>query len=78
MAMKLIRPLIFMMVLTALVGCTDQKAEAETAKQEAAAKAQAEAAKTEMQKLPQTFKPRHDRKLTPSKDTDAGKVEPKK
>jgi hypothetical protein len=48
-----------------LTGCTDRKAEQQRAADEAAAKARAENARKEMEKLPETFKPRYNKKLEP-------------
>lgn len=49
----------------ALTGCTDRRAEQQRAADEAAAKARAENARKEMEKLPETFKPRYNKKLEP-------------
>ena len=49
----------------ALTACTDHKAEQQRAADEAAAKARAENARKEMEKLPETFKPRYNKKLEP-------------
>lgn len=51
--------------LCALTACTDRKAEQQKAADEAAAKARAENARKEMEKLPETFKPRYNKKLEP-------------
>jgi hypothetical protein len=57
-------------IITALVsGCTDQKAQKDKARQDADAKARAEAAKKEMQTLPEAFKPRYNRKLDQTTET---------
>jgi hypothetical protein len=45
--------------LLAGTGCTDKKAEAEEARQEAEAKARADAAKKEMETLPKVFRNRN-------------------
>jgi hypothetical protein len=47
-----------------LTACTDRKAEQQRAADEAA-KARAENARKEMEKLPETFKPRYNKKLEP-------------
>jgi hypothetical protein len=48
-----------------LTACTDRRAEQQRAADEAAAKARAENARKEMEKLPETFKPRYNKKLEP-------------
>lgn len=57
-----------------LAGCTDKKAAEDKARQEAEAKARADAAKKEMQTLPETFKPRYNKRL----DQNPAKTEPDK
>jgi hypothetical protein len=49
----------------ALTACTDRKAEQQRAADEEATKARAENARKEMEKLPETFKPRYNKKLEP-------------
>ena len=61
-AMKTIHPLFLFLIGAALAGCTDKKAVEEKARHEAEAKARAEAARKEMQTLPQVFRPRYDGK----------------
>lgn len=53
--MKSILPLALSAILTALVGCAKDRKDAEKTKQESASKAHAEAAKKEMQTLPEVF-----------------------
>lgn len=69
--MKMIYPTILFLVLSLLVGCADKKAEEEKARQEAEAKARADAARKEMRAMPETFKPRYNKKLEPA-DAKAG------
>ncbi len=58
-------------------GCTDQKAEARRAKDEAEAKARAEAARKEMDALPKAFKSRDFfKKNEPEKKPDAAAEKP--
>ncbi len=73
--MKTINPFIFTIFFVLASGCTDKAKEAEKAKQDADAKARADAAKKEMQTLPQTFKPRYNKKLD-STDQKAGTETP--
>lgn len=63
--------LLILILLGALVtaGCADKKAFEEKARQDADAKARAEAARKEMQTLPQAFRPRYNKKLEPDKAT---------
>lgn len=71
--MKIV-PYIVLSAVIALAGCTDKNAEANKARQEAEAKARADAAKKEMQTLPEAFKPRYNKRL----DQNAPKPEPEK
>ena len=71
--MKIVPYIVFSAVIS-LAGCTDKKAEADKARQEAEAKARAEAAKKEMQTLPEAFKPRYNKRL----DEGATKTDPEK
>ena len=48
-----------------LAGCTDRKTEQQMTAADAAAKARADNARKEMEKLPATFKPRYNKKLEP-------------
>ena len=61
-------------VVVCLSGCTDKKLAEDNARQEVEAKARAEAAKKEMQTLPETFKPRYNKRL----DQNPPKPEPDK
>jgi len=57
------------LVLTAVVslaGCTDTEAAKRKEREDAEAKARAEAARKEMERLPETFRPRYNKKLEPS------------
>ena len=49
----------------ALSGCADSRQADAAAKEEADAQLRAEAAKKEMKELPETFRPRHNKKLEP-------------
>lgn len=60
--MKISLYILFTITLLAS-GCTDGNEKEAKAKQEADAKARADAAKKEMQTLPQAFKPRYNQKL---------------
>jgi hypothetical protein len=53
--MKTVPTFVFFLVVAVATGCTDKAKEAEKAKQDAAAKARADAAKKEMQALPTVF-----------------------
>lgn len=59
-------------------GCTDREAEARRAKEEAAAKARAEAARKEMDAMPKAFKSRdYFKKNEPEKTSDPVPEKPK-
>ncbi len=60
--MKTICPLFFFLIGAAVAGCADKKAAEEKARRDADAKARADAARKEMQTLPQVFRPRYDGK----------------
>lgn len=51
--------------VSCLTGCTDRKTEQLTAADNAASTARAENARKEMEKLPETFKPRYNKKIEP-------------
>lgn len=58
-------------------GCTDRKAEVRRAKEEAESKARAEAARKEMDALPEAFKSRdYFKKNEPEKKPDTGPKKP--
>lgn len=65
---------IVLLTVVFLTGCTDKKAAEDKARQEAEAKARADAAKKEMQTLPEAFKPRYNKRL----DQSPPKTEPDK
>lgn len=73
-------PLVLIVIAVLLSGCTDRSKEAEKAKEEAAAKAHADAAKKEMQTLPQAFStPDYYKKNErPESSSSAAKSEPTK
>lgn len=56
-------PYILFIITVLVSGCADKKATEDKARQDADAKARADAAKKEMQTLPEAFKPRYNRKL---------------
>lgn len=56
-------PLILILVALNASGCSDKAASENKAREEADAKARAEAAKKEMKDLPEAFKPRYNKKL---------------
>lgn len=69
----MLKNLIFVGILVALfsAGCTDREAAAKRAKEEAEAKARAEAARKEMEALPKAFKSRdYFKKNEPEKKSD--------
>jgi len=55
-------------------GCSDKTAAETKTREEADAKARADAAKKEMKTLPETFKPRYNRKLDEPKAEEAAPV----
>lgn len=59
---------LYILFITTLLatGCSERNQQEMKAKQDADAKARADAAKKEMQTLPQTFKPRYNKKLDQS------------
>jgi hypothetical protein len=67
--MKMIYPFVFLLTVTMVGnGCADKKAAEEKARQDAEAKARADAAKKEMQTLPQAFRPNYyGKRLEPEK-----------
>lgn len=65
---------IVLFAVISLTGCADKKAAEDKARQEAEAKARADAAKKEMQALPEAFKPRYNKRL----DQNPPKTEPDK
>ncbi len=70
--MKIARHVALFAIIS-LAGCTDRKAAEDNARLEAEAKARAEAAKKEMQTLPEAFKPRYNKRLDqnpPKAETD--------
>ncbi len=70
-------PIGLTIVACALTGCTDRKAQQENVRQEREAKARAEASRKEMEKLPETFKPRYNKKLTPEAAPSKGEADTK-
>ena len=74
-------PRLFIGLLFAVLlasGCTDREAEARKAKEDAAAKARAEAARKEMEARPKTFKSRdYFKKNEPEKAAEPAPVAPK-
>ena len=80
------KPLVMVMSLAVLLvsGCVDREAEARKVKAEAEAKARAEAARKEMDTMPQAFKPRDylkrnepDKTTEPEKKPDSNSKESK-
>ena len=63
--MKFTLPVVLFAVI-GLAGCTDKKAAEDNVRQEAEAKARAEAAKKEMRTAPEAFKPRYNKRLDQS------------
>lgn len=77
--MKPTTSLILIALLAATVGCSDKKAAEEKAKQDAEAKARADAAKNEMKTLPKTFQtPDYFEKNEPAKASETKKQDPSK
>ena len=65
--MKTILPLVLCAALVLAAGCSERSKEAEKKKQESAAKAHADAAKKEMQTLPEVFStPEYYKKSAPA------------
>ncbi|HEX2854324.1 MAG TPA: hypothetical protein VHO24_13895 [Opitutaceae bacterium] len=58
-----ITPYIVLFAVVSLTGCTDKKATETKAREEADAKVRADAAKKEMQTLPEAFQPRYNKRL---------------
>jgi len=69
-----ITPYVVLLAVISLTGCTDKKAAEDKARQEAEARARADAVKKEMEALPEAFKPRYNKRL----DQDPPKPEPDK
>lgn len=68
----------FSLVVFLASGCTDREAEVRKAKEDADAKARAEAARKEMEALPKAFKSRdYFKKNEPEKKPDPAPAEPK-
>lgn len=66
------------LVIVLVSACTDREAEARRVKEEADAKARAEAARKEMDALPKAFKSRdYFKKNEPEKKVDPAPVQPK-
>lgn len=64
--MKILPPIIFMLVSALFSGCADKKAAEQKARDEAAAKMQAEAARKEMETASKVFRPQyHNKRLEP-------------
>lgn len=64
--MKTISPYVLALVVTLVSGCADKKIAEQKARDEAAAKMQAEAARKEMETVPKVFRPQyHNKKLEP-------------
>lgn len=64
--MKTICPLILVLAAALIPGCADKKAAEQKARDDAAAKAQAEAARKEMETAPKVFRPQyHNKRLEP-------------
>lgn len=65
--MNTLRQLLLMLAaVITITGCADKEAAERKAREDAEAKARAEAARKEMERLPETFKPRYNKKLEPS------------
>lgn len=76
--MKPTLTLILTLLVICLVGCTDQKAAEQKAKEDAEAKVRAEAARKEMETLPTVFQNRdYFKKNTPDSGTAAPNQKPK-
>ena len=66
------------LVVLLATGCTDREAEARRAREDAEAKARAEAARKEMEALPKTFKSRdYFKKIEPEKKSEPAPAAPK-
>jgi hypothetical protein len=64
--MKTLCPFMLMLVTALISGCADKKAAEQKARDEAAAKMQAEAARKEMETAPKVFRPQyHNKRLEP-------------
>lgn len=64
--MKTNCPLMLVLAATLVAGCTDQRAAEQKAREDAAAKARAEAARKEMETVPKVFRPQyHNKRLEP-------------
>lgn len=76
--MKRLRHFAWIIVGVTLASCADKQAAADKARDEAEANARAEAAKKEMNRLPETFKPRYNKKREPTEEKagDAAKETP--
>ena len=79
--MKTLHPLLLILFVTGIAGCTDQRAIEQKAREDSAAKARAEAARKEMETIPKVFRPQyHNKKLEPDSKstTPAAASEPTK
>ena len=78
--MKIFSASILLFFAAVLVGCSDQKAAEEKVREQTAAKARADAARKEMQALPQVFRPQyHNKRLEPDKAVaEPAAIEPTK
>ncbi len=63
--MKTIRFFLLLLIAAVVSGCADKKATEEKARQDADAKARAEAARKEMETLPKVFQSRYNKRLEP-------------
>lgn len=63
--MKTIRFLLLLLIAATVSACADKKAAEEKARQDADAKARAEAARKEMETLPKVFQSRYNKRLEP-------------
>lgn len=76
--MKTIRFFLLLMIAVAASGCADKKAAEEKARQDADAKARADAARKEMETLPKVFQSRYNKRLEPEpkQETPAATPQP--
>jgi hypothetical protein len=64
--MKTNYPLMLLVITALVTGCADQKAAERKVREDAAAKARAEAARKEMEAVPKVFRPQyHNKRLEP-------------
>lgn len=76
--MKTTCPLVLVLALTLLAGCADKRAIEQKARDDAEAKARAEAARKEMEAVPKVFRPQYyNKRLEPeSKSTSETTTKP--